>query len=152
MSSPSKIELAMWFMTFMIPTPHSCHSWWLKPRKKMGTYIPHKDYLVPWLPGSGKYGEQPHSSVGSLVVECGDFGFLNFWVAMENGNVKWGYLYRTPLFTSAANESPHDMSKHNKDLDWLVVWLPFFIFPYIGLLIIPIDFHIFQRGGPTTNQ
>ena len=29
---------------------------------------------------------------------------------------------------------------------WLVVWLPFFIFPYIGLLIIPIDFHIFQRG------
>ena len=36
--------------------------------------------------------------------------------------------------------------------NWLVVWLPFFIFPYIGLLIIPIDFHIFQRGGPTTNQ
>ena len=35
---------------------------------------------------------------------------------------------------------------------WLVVWLPFFIFPYIGLLIIPTDFHIFQRGGPTTNQ
>ena len=30
---------------------------------------------------------------------------------------------------------------------WLVVWLPFFIFPYIGLLIIPTDFHIFQRGG-----
>ena len=38
------------------------------------------------------------------------------------------------------------------DTIWLVVWLPFFIFPYIGLLIIPIDFHIFQRGGPTTNQ
>ena len=35
---------------------------------------------------------------------------------------------------------------------WLVVWLPFFIFPYIGLLIIEMDFHIFQRGGPTTNQ
>ena len=28
----------------------------------------------------------------------------------------------------------------------------FSIFPYIGLLIIPIDVHIFQRGGPTTNQ
>ena len=28
-----------------------------------------------------------------------------------------------------------------------------FCFPInIGLLIIPIDFHIFQRGGPTTNQ
>ena len=40
------------------------------------------------------------------------------------------------------------------DISWLVGgdWLPFFIFPYIGLLIIPIDFHIFQRGGPTTNQ
>ena len=35
---------------------------------------------------------------------------------------------------------------------WLVVWLPFFIFPYIGNVIIPIDFHIFQRGGWTTNQ
>ena len=29
---------------------------------------------------------------------------------------------------------------------WLVVWNIKFIFPYIGLLIIPIDFHIFQRG------
>ena len=28
----------------------------------------------------------------------------------------------------------------------------FFIFPYIGNVIIPIDVHIFQRGGPTTNQ
>ena len=28
----------------------------------------------------------------------------------------------------------------------------FSIFPYIGFLIIPIDVHIFQRGGPTTNQ
>ena len=35
---------------------------------------------------------------------------------------------------------------------WLVVWNINFIFPYIGFLIIPIDFHIFQRGGPTTNQ
>ena len=34
-----------------------------------------------------------------------------------------------------------------------MVWLPFFIFPLIlGNKIIPIDFHIFQRGGPTTNQ
>ena len=33
---------------------------------------------------------------------------------------------------------------------WLVVWNMFF--PYIGFLIIPIDFHIFQRVGPTTKQ
>ena len=37
-------------------------------------------------------------------------------------------------------------SETNKN--WLVVWLPFFIFPYIGFLIIPTDVHIFQRGGP----
>ena len=35
---------------------------------------------------------------------------------------------------------------------WLVVWNINFIFPYIGNVIIPIDVHIFQRGGPTTNQ
>ena len=35
---------------------------------------------------------------------------------------------------------------------WLVVWNINFIFPSIGLLIIPIDVHIFKRGGPTTNQ
>ena len=27
-----------------------------------------------------------------------------------------------------------------------------FIFPYIGNVIIPTDFHIFQRGRYTTNQ
>ena len=35
-----------------------------------------------------------------------------------------------------------------------MVWLPSSFFPLynIGLLIIPIDVHIFQRGGPTINQ
>ena len=47
------------------------------------------------------------------------------------------------------NWNLHEIYRYNI---WLVVWLPFLIFPYIGLLIIPIDFHIFQRGGPTTNQ
>ena len=35
---------------------------------------------------------------------------------------------------------------------WLVVWNIFYFPINIGLLIIPIDVHIFQRGGPTTNQ
>ena len=35
---------------------------------------------------------------------------------------------------------------------WLVVRNMFYFPINIGLLIIPIDFHIFQRGGPTTNQ
>ena len=34
--------------------------------------------------------------------------------------------------------------------NWLVVWNMFYFL--IGNLIIPTDFHIFQRGGPTTNQ
>ena len=38
--------------------------------------------------------------------------------------------------------------------NWLVVWLPFlYILPFSWeFLIIPIDFHIFQRGGQITNQ
>ena len=35
---------------------------------------------------------------------------------------------------------------------WLVVWNIWIIFPYIGNVIIPTDFHIFQRGRYTTNQ
>ena len=35
---------------------------------------------------------------------------------------------------------------------WLVVWLPFFIFPYIGNNHPNWRTHIFQSGGPTTNQ
>ena len=35
---------------------------------------------------------------------------------------------------------------------WLVVWNMAIIFPYIGNVIIPTDFHIFQRGRYTTNQ
>ena len=35
---------------------------------------------------------------------------------------------------------------------WLVVWNINFIFPYIGNFIIPTDYHMFQRGGPTSNQ
>ena len=31
---------------------------------------------------------------------------------------------------------------------WLVVWLPFLIFPDIGNVIIPIDFHVFSEGWP----
>ena len=37
-------------------------------------------------------------------------------------------------------------------LIWLVVWNIWIIFPYIGNVIIPFDFHIFQRGRSTTNQ
>ena len=35
---------------------------------------------------------------------------------------------------------------------WLVVWNIFIFVPYIGNVIIPTDFPIFQRGRSTTNQ
>ena len=49
------------------------------------------------------------------------------------------------------SHNPPDLLKKNN----LVVWLPFFIFPYIGLLIIPIDELIFFGGvnqPPTRNH
>ena len=57
-----------------------------------------------------------------------------------------------PWSFPARNRYPKSWFISWKMYDWLVVWLPFFIFPYIGNFIIPIDFHIFQRGGWTTNQ
>ena len=46
------------------------------------------------------------------------------------------------------------MNRDGVDVDyiWLVVWNIFYFPINIGFLIIPTDFHIFQRGGPTTNQ
>ena len=43
---------------------------------------------------------------------------------------------------------------YDDDDDWLVVWNHGFFadFPYIGNVIIPTDFHNFQRGRYTTNQ
>ena len=35
---------------------------------------------------------------------------------------------------------------------YLVGGLEHFLFSHILGIILPIDFHIFQRGGPTTNQ
>ena len=35
---------------------------------------------------------------------------------------------------------------------WLVVWNSFYFSIYIGNVIIPTEFHIFQRGRSTTNQ
>ena len=61
---------------------------------------------------------------------------------LSPGPVDWFLTKRTALVWTT--------TKHV----WLVVWLPFFLnCPiYWEFLIIPIDVHIFQRGGPTTNQ
>ena len=41
--------------------------------------------------------------------------------------------------------------ENNHSQSWTGWWFGTF-FPYIGNVIIPTDFHIFQRGGSTTNQ
>ena len=46
----------------------------------------------------------------------------------------------------------HVDSKNRRDLCWLVVSNMAFIFHFIYGIILPIDFHIFQRGRYTTNQ
>ena len=49
-------------------------------------------------------------------------------------------------------ENTHHQTLVRRNHIWLVVWNIFYFPILIGFLIIPIDFHIFQRGGPTTNQ
>ena len=51
----------------------------------------------------------------------------------------------------APEAAEHGRVVQNPYLDGGLVAMNF-IFPYIGNFITPIDFHIFQRGGPTTNQ
>ena len=54
------------------------------------------------------------------------------------------------LSLSDAHNTFKPCSDH--DTYWLVVWNMNFVFPYIGNLIIPTDFHIFLTGRYTTNQ
>jgi len=44
------------------------------------------------------------------------------------------------------------LRKIRKNYGWLVVCNMAFIFPDVGNVIIPTDFHIFHRGRYTTNQ
>ena len=46
----------------------------------------------------------------------------------------------------------HPLILTTKTCYWLVVWKMATIFPYIGNVTIPTDFHAFQRGRYTTNQ
>ena len=93
-----------------------------KPLNGMGTY------------SSGFFHAMTtYEGCGMILQVAGD----NFWVSnMKNRMIqRQGGLVWFSFMGDVTNTS------------WLVVWLPFSIFPYIGLLIIPTDFHIFQRGG-----
>ena len=82
----------------------------------------------------------------------------------RNQQTQWGWPHLLPVSWHGESRvgfhspSPPGSSGSGTVMEeynfWLVVWLPFFIFPEIlGIIIIPIDEIIyFQRGGPTTNQ
>ena len=56
------------------------------------------------------------------------------------------YIYLSKNHILIIIHSAFSNNSTNSNNTWLVVWLPFFMFPYIGLLITPIDELIFFRG------
>ena len=72
-----------------------------------------------------------------------DLPIYGWVISMKNPLTKW-------MMTGLGNLLDEWIVSYKYLVGGLVaIWI---IFPYIGFLIIPIDFHIFQRGGPTTNQ
>ena len=116
---------------------------WIKSdhRNSMKTMAARHDVCSPWICEinwsrvSGCTG----GAGGRIVVPTLDVATstcAEFWGEVTS-KVEWSHAYISDIIINYY---------------WLVVWLPCFIFPYIGNLIIPIDVPIFQRGGPTTNQ
>ena len=63
-----------------------------------------------------------------------------------------GEMFMSRRLINGCRLAPHGTWSHGKDV-WLVVWLPFSIFPFSWVYNHPNwRTHIFQRGGPTTNQ
>ena len=100
------------------------------------TFILDTPFILPWSHFCEKLRfYQPHPPWESL--DSGTF----FWGGEIDGNRMDGICqsWEVPEITKQIST-------------WLVVWLPSILFSHILGIIIPIDFHIFQRGGPTTNQ
>ena len=91
-----------------------------------------------------------------MVVPLGMMIKKNVWNRLWRHLNKWSIV--KPNRTLLGRHTYATCSVHCSfyppgfDSSWLVVWNIFYFPRNIGLLIIPIDFHIFQRGGPTTNQ
>ena len=83
------------------------------------------------------------------------FTFLCCWEAEPLGPADTSCLSpctASDWFKHPGSLPDHEIIVHQPYNSWLVVWNMNFIFPYIKGIIIPIDFHIFLRGGPTTNH
>ena len=69
---------------------------------------------------------------------------------MEDAMLKKGDL--SSMKSCVLETLENEKKKKTFLIVWLVVWLPFLIFPYIGFLIIPIDEFIFYRGVAKNHQ
>ena len=136
-----------WWKTAIKYQRNPAIPWYLHQKTMRSTtksmYIHHFSWC-PWISNAGSSGVQAWARAPDPGKPCDPsrswgggalcVGLRCFWA--------WnaGETFGKPLWTSA--------------IACLVGGLVAicYIFPYIGLLIIPIDFHIFQRGGPTTNQ
>ena len=72
----------------------------------------------------------PASHVSKLGREC-------FWECLKRFLCRAFEAFKTLKLFSKAN--------------WLVAWNIFYFPQYLGIIIIPTDFHIFQRGRHTSN-
>ena len=87
-----------------------------------------------------------------LQAESGTYFWMKKWGTWDEDmrsqlGRNWRFLKLTIL------DSRQTSQEHQQQLKFsLVGGLEHFLFSHILGIIIPIDFHIFQRGGPTTNQ
>jgi hypothetical protein len=65
---------------------------------------------------------------------------------VQQGNAFEASLGAIALIRQVVGILTGTLNSGQTDILWLVIWNMFFIFPYIGNVIIPTDFHIFQRG------
>ena len=115
--------------------------------------ISHSAPIFPEIDaGRSVDGHQPRWGCDRVVAPLGR------WAKESMGNFYGGYFLsryeRSMKVQTKKLQKQREWWKMMVRLSeiWLVVWLPFFIFPYIGNNHPNWRNHIFQRGGPTTNQ
>ena len=128
---------------------HHIAQFWVRNQRMMGSYsgggflFGLDCFTLPYVPGR------------CLVDRC-------YYVLLQSNKCLSMYIY---IYVQTQNCIPLDVFSKNLGrhsvygyyialYHWLVLWKMAFIFPYIGNVIIPTDFHsiIFQRGRSTTNQ
>ena len=133
---------------------------WDKSKTFCRIWTPCKDVIITWF----THQEQERYVTGESVQFEISLIWLQNWASTGTFSRKrWVYLRHSWDFVRSTI-SHYDylcvsengvISTQSMNIlrTWSGWWFgTFSIFPYIGLLIIPIDVHIFQRGGPTTNQ